>query len=93
VIDKRKSVNEWHRQRQHRQDAPTFAPTDVPLNDSHRNLDSRQYGLFVTDRIRFNEHWQTILGGREVRLDEKAFDSNGNQAATPSNTCSCPRPR
>lgn len=78
VIDKRKSVNEWIGSGNIYEDAPTFTPTDKPLNDSHRNLDSRQYGLFVTDRIRFNEQWQTILGGREVRLDEKAFDENGN---------------
>ena len=80
MIDKRKSVNEYIGTTNIDVDAPTFPPTDKPLNDSHRNLDSRQYGLFVTDRIRFNEQWQTILGGREVRLDEKAFDENGTEA-------------
>ncbi len=80
VIDKRKSVNEYIGSGNINQDAPTFTPTDKPLNPSHRNLDSRQYGLFVTDRIRFNEQWQTIIGGREVRLDEKAYDDQGNQA-------------
>lgn len=80
VIDKRKSVNEYIGSGNINQDAPTFEPTDKPLNPSHRNLDSRQYGLFVTDRIRFNEQWQTIIGGREVRLDEKAYDDQGNQA-------------
>ncbi|MBD8093628.1 TonB-dependent siderophore receptor [Pseudomonas fluorescens] len=80
VIDKRKSVNEYIGSGNINQDTPTFEPTDKPLNPSHRNLDSRQYGLFVTDRIRFNEQWQTIIGGREVRLDEKAYDDQGNQA-------------
>ncbi len=80
VIDKRAAVNEWIGSGNIDQDAPTYAPTQVPLNDSHRTLDSRQYGLFVTDRLHFNEQWQTLLGGREVRLDEKAFDSDGNQA-------------
>jgi len=79
VVDKRKSVNEYIGSSNINVDAPTFTPTDVPLNDKHKRLDSRQYGLFVTDRIRFNEQWQTILGGREVRLNEKAFDQNGNQ--------------
>jgi len=74
VIDKRESVNEHIGSGNIYQNAPSFPPTSEPLKDSHRNLDSRQYGLFVTDRIRFNEQWQTILGGREVRLDEKAFD-------------------
>lgn len=79
VIDKRKSVNEYIGSGNINTDTPTFAPTDVPLNDRHRTLDSRQYGLFVTDRISFNEQWQTVLGGREVRLDEKAFDQFGVQ--------------
>ncbi len=79
VIDKRDSVNEQIGSSNINQDAPSFPPTSEPLKDSHRNLDSRQYGLFVTDRIQINEQWQTILGGREVRLDEKAFDKNGVQ--------------
>ena len=58
-------------------------PADYPryngaLNDSHRRLDSRQYGVFFNDRISFNEQWQTVLGGREVRLDEKTFDDSGD---------------
>lgn len=80
VIDKRKFVNEYIGTTNIDEDAPSFTPTDKPLNARHRNLDSRQYGVFVTDRLRFNEHWQTILGGREVRLDEKAFDDNGDPA-------------
>ncbi|AFJ57516.1 TonB-dependent outermembrane receptor [Pseudomonas fluorescens A506] len=80
VIDKRESVNDPIGSGNINQDTPSFEPTKKPLNDSHRNLDSRQYGLFVTDRIRFNEQWQTILGGREVRLDEKAFDENGTES-------------
>ncbi|NMZ03327.1 TonB-dependent siderophore receptor [Pseudomonas proteolytica] len=79
VIDKRKSVNEYIGSGNIDQDPETFKPTDEPLKDSHRRLDSRQYGLFVTDRISFNEQWQTVLGGREVRLDEKSFDQNGVQ--------------
>lgn len=79
VIDKRDAVNDYIGSGNINEDVPTFAPSDKPLSDSHRNLDSRQYGLFVTDRIRFNEQWQTILGGREVRLDEKAFDKNGDE--------------
>lgn len=80
VIDKRDSVNEYIGSGNIHQDAPSFTPTDKPLNDSHRNLDSRQYGVFVTDRIRLNEQWQTLIGGREVRLDEKAYDKDGTEA-------------
>ncbi|MBC3435025.1 TonB-dependent siderophore receptor [Pseudomonas sp. BW16M2] len=56
---------------------PALDPSDKPLGHSERRLDSRQYGLFVSDRITFNEHWQTVIGAREVRLDEKTWDQNG----------------
>jgi len=57
--------------------APAAQPSDKPVGASERRLDSRQYGLFVSDRISFNEQWQTVLGAREVRLDEKTWDENG----------------
>ncbi|PVZ39529.1 TonB-dependent siderophore receptor [Pseudomonas sp. CC120222-01a] len=57
--------------------APAVAPSDKPIGASEKRLDSRQYGLFVSDRISFNEQWQTVLGAREVRLDEKTWDENG----------------
>jgi iron complex outermembrane receptor protein len=57
--------------------APAVAPSDKPVGASEKRLDSRQYGLFVSDRISFNEQWQTVLGAREVRLDEKTWDENG----------------
>ncbi|PHX39758.1 TonB-dependent receptor [Pseudomonas sp. NZIPFR-PS5] len=56
----------------------TFAPSDLSVGHTERRLDSRQYGLFATDRIRFNEHWQTVIGGREVKLDEKAYNEDGS---------------
>lgn len=80
VIDKRESINKWIGTGNINQEPENFPRYAGALNDSHRNLDSRQYGLFVTDRISFNEHWQTIVGGREVRLDEKAFDAQGNES-------------
>ncbi|MQT45777.1 TonB-dependent siderophore receptor [Pseudomonas helleri] len=53
-------------------------PYDGTPGHTYRHLDSRQYGVFVTDRISFNEQWQTVLGGRQIRLDEKAYDSDGS---------------
>lgn len=58
-------------------DAPPFAPATDPVGHSERRLDSRQYGLFFSDRISFNEHWQTVIGAREVRLDEKTWIATG----------------
>ncbi|HDS1748570.1 TonB-dependent siderophore receptor [Pseudomonas sp. M2] len=57
--------------------APAVAPSDLPVGASERRLDSRQYGLFVNDRITFSEQWQAVLGAREVRLDEKTWDETG----------------
>ncbi|MFJ3076054.1 TonB-dependent siderophore receptor [Pseudomonas sp. NPDC087029] len=57
--------------------APAVPPSDRPTGASERRLDSRQYGVFISDRITFDQHWQTVLGAREVRLDEKTWDENG----------------
>ncbi|WP_095143337.1 TonB-dependent siderophore receptor [Pseudomonas sp. Irchel s3b6] len=78
VVDKRDPINQMIGSANIDSEPEDFAPYQGPLNDSQRRLDSRQYGLFFNDRISFNEHWQTVLGGREVRLDEEAFDNLGN---------------
>ena len=77
TVARRKSVNEWIGAGNINQDTANLAPTDEPLQPVHRRLDSRQYGLFLSDRISFDEHWQVLLGGRQVRLDEEAFDRYG----------------
>ena len=78
VVDNRTAINEWIGSGNIDSEPEDFARYDGPLNDSHRRLDSRQYGLFFNDRISFNEQWQTVLGGREVRLDERTFDDQGD---------------
>ncbi len=78
VVDQRDAINEWIGTGNINSEPAQFTPWSGELNDSYRRLDSRQYGLFATDRITFNDQWQTVLGGREVRLDEKTFDSAGD---------------
>ena len=78
VVDSRDAVNEWIGTGNIYQNPVDFTPTDVPLNDSYRRLDSRQYSLFLNDRISYGEHWQILVGGREVRLDEETYDIDGN---------------
>ena len=80
VVDKRKPINEWLGSGNINSEPADLPRYSGPLNESHTRLDSRQYGLFINDRISFNEQWQTVLGGREVRLDEQAFDENGSDA-------------
>jgi iron complex outermembrane receptor protein len=57
--------------------SPAQPPSDKPIGSSERRLDSRQYGLLISDRITFNEQWQTVIGAREVRLDEKTWNEDG----------------
>jgi len=78
VVDKRDAINVMIGSANIDSEPADFARYDGPLNDSYRRLDSRQYGLFFNDRISFNEQWQTVLGGSEVRLDEETFDSQGD---------------
>ncbi len=80
VVDNRVPINQWIGTGNINQEPENFPRYDGKLNPSHRRLDSRQYGLFLTDTIRFNEQWQTVLGGREVRLDERAYDTNGDES-------------
>ena len=77
TLDQRPYYNEWLGTGNIYTGAPAFDPSDKTVGASERRLDSRQYGLFVSDRISFNEQWQTVLGAREVRLDEKTWDENG----------------
>ncbi|WP_338922833.1 TonB-dependent siderophore receptor [Pseudomonas silesiensis] len=77
VVDKRDTINVMIGSANIDSEPADFPRYDGPLDDSYRRLDSRQYGLFFNDRISFNEQWQTVLGGREVRLDEETFDSQG----------------
>ncbi|MFK0087754.1 TonB-dependent siderophore receptor [Pseudomonas sp. NPDC090755] len=78
TLDQRPYFNEWIGSGNIYQDTPALEPSDKPPGHSTRRLDSRQYGLFASDRISFNEQWQTVIGARLVRLDEKTFDEQGN---------------
>lgn len=55
----------------------SFAPSPASPGAPYRRLDSRQNGIFVTDRILFSPRWQALLGARQTRIAEKAFASSG----------------
>ncbi|AKA24460.1 TonB-dependent siderophore receptor [Pseudomonas chlororaphis] len=78
LVDRRQSVNEYIGEGNIYQKPPVLEPYAGPLGPSYRRLDSRQYGLFASDRISFNEQWQTLLGGRQVRLDEETYNIAGD---------------
>ncbi|MFJ4141674.1 TonB-dependent siderophore receptor [Pseudomonas sp. NPDC089734] len=78
TVDTRGTFNEMVGSSNINTDPESVSQSDLPLPHTERRLDSRQYGLFMTDRISFNEHWQTVLGGRQVRLDEQAYTETGS---------------
>ena len=78
VVDQRELINEMIGSGNIDSEPQDFPRYTGPVNDSYRRLDSRQYGVFFNDRISFNDQWQTVLGGREVRLDERTFDDQGD---------------
>jgi len=80
TVDTRPTFNEMVGSGNINETPETFAQSDLPLGHTTRRLDSRQYGLFATDRISFNDHWQTIIGGRQVRLDEQAYAEDGSDS-------------
>lgn len=80
TVDTRGTFNEFVGSGNIHEVPETVAPADLPLPHTERRLDSRQYGLFMVDRITFDEHWQTVLGGRQVRLDEQAYGEDGSDA-------------
>lgn len=55
---------------------PVFDPSPNMPGASARRLDDRQRAVFALDRIGFGNGWQWLAGGRFVRLDEYANDSD-----------------
>jgi iron complex outermembrane receptor protein len=80
TLDSRPELNEWVGIGNIYTGIDAVAPFDGEAGHTYRHLDSRQYGLFASDRISFDERWQLILGGRQVRLDERSFDADGDTA-------------
>ncbi|MBO6277593.1 MAG: TonB-dependent siderophore receptor, partial [Pseudomonas sp.] len=78
VVNNREAINHWLGSGNIDSEPENLERYNGALNDSHRRLDSCQYGVFFNDLISFNEQWQTMIGGREVRLDEKTFDDQGD---------------
>ncbi|MDO7908994.1 TonB-dependent siderophore receptor [Pseudomonas sp. 22-AL-CL-001] len=73
TLDQRPYYNEWVGSGQIGSDAPWVEPSTREVGASVRRLDSRQYGVFFSDRITLSERWQVVVGAREVRLDERAW--------------------
>ncbi|MCO8167255.1 TonB-dependent siderophore receptor [Pseudomonas sp. 21LCFQ02] len=78
TVDTRGTFNEWVGSGDINQTPDTVTQADKLLPHTERRLDSRQYGVFFTDRIRFDDHWQLVAGGRQVYLNEQAWREDGS---------------
>lgn len=56
---------------------PVFDPSPNEPGPSARTLTSWQRSLFALDRLHLGQHWQLLVGGRHVRLHERAYDDAG----------------
>lgn len=61
----------------HDAQVPVFAPSPNQPGPSARRLDDKQRAVFALDRIGLGNGWQWLAGGRFVRLEEIANDSDG----------------
>ena len=78
TVDKRRNVNEYvGTVNIHDAQLPVFVPSPLQPGPSARRLDSRQTAVFALDRLSIGDDWEWLLGGRYVRLDERAYDKRG----------------
>lgn len=53
-------------------------PTEK-LGNRFKALKSNQTAFTISDRVQFNDQWSTLLGGKLIHLDEKAYKPDGQQ--------------
>ncbi|WP_441375421.1 TonB-dependent siderophore receptor [Acinetobacter lwoffii] len=58
------------------QDTYDRIPEEGNLGPYFKALDSKQTALTFLDRIEWNEHWTTLIGGKWIELDEQAYDAD-----------------
>lgn len=57
------------------QDTNDFDPVAEDLGNRYKPLESDQFSFALSDRIAFNSQWSTLLGGKWIHLNEKAYDA------------------
>ncbi|RZF54615.1 TonB-dependent siderophore receptor [Acinetobacter halotolerans] len=59
-------------------DSETYNPSNIPLGNRYKSLDSQQTALNLLDQIHFNDSWSVLMGGKLLHLNEKAYDVEGH---------------
>lgn len=71
--DRFAGVNEWIGVGNIYTETTDFAPSTANAGQKYQALKSKQTAFTALDRIEWNEHWSTLLGGKWVELDEQAY--------------------
>ncbi len=71
--DRFTGVNEWIGVGNIYTETTDFAPSTANAGQKYQALQSKQTAFTALDRIEWNEHWSTLLGGKWVELDEQAY--------------------
>lgn len=58
------AINEWIGSGNIYNDPISYTPTDKPLGNHYKSLDSQQTALNVLDQVEFNDAWSVLLGGK-----------------------------
>lgn len=61
-------------------DKPDFQMPTEKLGNRFKALESNQTAFTISDRVQFNDQWSTLLGGKLIRLDEQAYQPDGQQS-------------
>lgn len=61
-------------------DKPDFQMPTEKLGSRFKALESNQTAFTISDRVQFNDQWSTLLGGKLIRLDEQAYQPDGQQS-------------
>lgn len=74
-------VNEWIGVGNIYTETTDVEPTTVDVGQKYQALKSKQTAFTALDRIEWNEHWSTLIGGKWIELDEQAhaYDAEGKQ--------------
>src|SRR5690606_4738867 len=79
--DRFAGVNEWIGVGNIYTETMDFAPAATNAGQNYQALKSKQTAFTALDRIEWNEHWTTLVGGKWIELDEQAhaYDAEGKQ--------------
>ncbi|MEB3766425.1 TonB-dependent siderophore receptor [Acinetobacter sp. MD2] len=74
-----KSINKWIGTGDIYTNTTDLSPSSASLGPYYKSLDSQQTGMSVQDLIQWNTQWSTLMGGKWLHLNEKAYNADGTE--------------